>query len=148
MDEGMIRGDFFLYILIWKQSCCSTINLCCWCILYKQWTFITAVGGFFWKWPCKGRWTHCVMSLMLQSLNLMLLSASKDCACFTSQYNIPTFYNIFTFFKLLEVLNLSKGLEILNFKFSNQFYLFKMRVLFENVKIWDLVFSFAKFFNF
>lgn len=63
------------------------------------------------------------MPFKWQGVNLLFQSTSKDCACITSQYNIPTFFFllIWGFFLILEW------------------------VLWGDVNMWDLFFTYVSF---
>lgn len=86
-DEGTSWMDFsFLYTLIRTQSCGSTDNLCCWCILYKQWWTLKqlSLAFYFESDLVEGRRTHRVVSLASFSCRVRTERASQP-PC-----NIPT----------------------------------------------------------
>lgn len=92
---------------------------------------------FFWKWPCKGRWTRCVTSHMWQGLDLTLRSASKDCACVTSQYNIPTIWqHIYIFLNSWNFLISSKGPWILQLDVQSPVWTLKWEFCLEMWIFW------------
>lgn len=102
---------------------------------------ITAVGVTWGKWPCQDRWTRCVRSLMLQGLHFMLLSASKDYACFTSHSNIPTILHHIYFFFLHfeEFFNTFKGPWTLKFNVQSPTWALQLEFC---LKMWKYGFWF------